>query len=153
MQITSEAKPHSGAQVESVQWDPATGRGVVRLDLQRAYPVESGVTHYTREFLVFPAHRVICRDTVVLNRPHQLSWLFQFKRDPGAIIEKELTARIGTAPALRLHPQPAGFAVTAKTVPTSIVYSYASGFSKYEHVRYDTVQPVESATIDFVMEW
>ena len=147
------SQPHSGAQVESAQWDATTGKGNVRLDLKRAYPAELGVTHYTREFLVFSDHRVICRDTVVLNRPRRLTWLFQFKKDLGAEIEPELTARIGNSPALRIRPVPAGLAVTAKIAPTPVVYSYASKFSKFDHVQYDSVQPVETATIDFVMEW
>ena len=147
------SQPHSGAQVESVQWDPATGRGTVRLDLKRAYPVELGVTHYTREFLVFAAHRVICRDTVVLNRPRRLTWLFQFNKDLGAEIESDLTARIGAQPALRIRPEPAGLTVTAKIASTPVVYSYASKFSKFDHVEFATVQPVQTATVDFVMEW
>ena len=147
------SQPHTGAQVESVQWDPATGRGTVRLDLKRAYPAELGVTHYTREFLVFAAHRVICRDTVILNRPRRLTWLFQFNKDRGAEIEPDLTARIGTNPVLRIRPVPAGLTVTAKVAPTPVVYSYASKFNKFDHVQYETGQPVATATIDFVMEW
>ena len=151
MSIPSQT--HSGAQVDSVHWDPATGAGSVRLNLQRAYPAELGVTHYTREFLVFAAHRLICRDTVVLNRPRRLTWLFQFKKDLGAAIEQDLTARIGDSPALRIRPAPAGFSVTAKVAPTPVVYSYASKFNKFDHIQFDTIQPVETATIDFVMEW
>ena len=147
------SQPHSGAQVEAVQWNPATSTGNVRLDLKRAYPAELGVTHYSREFLVFAAHRVICRDTVVLNRPRRLTWLFQFKKDSGAAIEADQTARVGASPALQIRPQPAGFAVTGKVVPTPVVYSYASKFNKFDHVQFDTVHPVETATIDFVMEW
>ena len=147
------SQPHSGAQVESVQWDPATGKGGVRLDLKRAYPAELGVTYYTREFLVFGAHRVICRDTVVLNRPRRLTWLFHFNKDLSGEIDQALTARIGTTAALRIRPVPAGFTVTGKIAPTSVVYSYSSKFSKFDHVQYETDQPVESATIDFVLEW
>ena len=147
------SQPHTGAQVESVQWDPANGRGTVRLDLKRAYPVELGVTHYTREFLVFAAHRIICRDTVILNRPRRLTWLFQFNRERSAVMESELTARIGTNPIVRIRPVPAGLTVTAKIAPTPVVYSYASKFNKFEHVQYETDEPVAAATIDFVMEW
>jgi len=147
------SQPHTGAQVDATQWDPATCKGNVRLDLKRAYPSDLGVTYYTREFLVSSAHRVICRDTVVLNRPRRLTWLFQFRQELGGTITNELTAQIGDGPALRIRPVPAGFAVTAKVAPTPVVYSYASKFSKFDHVQYDTVQPVETATIDFVMEW
>jgi len=134
------SQPHTGALIESVRWDPATSTGVIRLDLKRAYPPELGVTHYTREFLVFPARRVICRDSVVLNKPRRLSWLFQYRKDTG----------LG---ALRIQPKPVSFEVTTTNAPTEVVYSYSSKFNKFEHVRYDSVEPVETATIDFVMEW
>jgi hypothetical protein len=149
------SQPHTGAQVESVQWDAAKGTGVIRLDLKRAYPPELGVTHYTREFIVFPTHRIICRDYVVLNKPHRLSWLFQYMKDTGAEIETGTVpvARLGSAPALRIRPVTADFGVTAKIEPTPVVYSYASKFSKFDHVQFDTTQAVESASVDFVMEW
>lgn len=147
------SQPHSGAQVESVQWDAAKGTGLIRLDLKRAYPAELGVTHYTREFLITGSNRVICRDYVVLNKPRRLSWLFQFKKDTGAEIEKDAVVRLGDKPALRIRPVKTGFDVKARIEPTQVVYSYASKFNKFDHVQYDTTQPVESAAIDFVMEW
>ncbi|MCG3147515.1 MAG: hypothetical protein PCFJNLEI_00955 [Verrucomicrobiae bacterium] len=144
------SQPHSGAQVESVRWDPRKNTGVIRLDLKRAYPAALGVTHYTREFHVAPARRVICRDYVVLSKPRRLSWLFQFQKETGGEIEKTGAARVGP---LRIIPQPAGFAVTGQIAPSPVVFSYSSKFNKFDHVRFETSAPVESATIDFEMEW
>ena len=145
---------HRGERIESSHWDEQTQQGVVRLDLAPAYPDDLGVVSYTREFLVGSQRRVICRDRVVLDRPRTLSWLFHGRRDAGVRLESPLGARFGTQP-LRIDPVSAGLDLHASVQRTDIVYGYASTthFAEFDHVRYDTTTRVDSASIDFVLQW
>lgn len=146
------SQPHRGDRIEEVRWDPETGEGAIRLDLKRAYPPESGVSHYTREFLVSPKREIICRDHVVLDRPRKLSWLFHFREDAGGLLDGQ-TVSIGKGPVLTIAPRFGSMALAARVEPTKVVYSYSSGFFKYQHVRYDTAMNVATATVDFVFAW
>jgi hypothetical protein len=147
------SQPHRGERVESVRWEESAGEGAIRLDLKRAYPTESGVTHYTREFLILPGKRIVCRDHVVLSRAGVLSWLFQSVRDAGLAVE-DGSARIGRAPCLQITPRVAGpYRLTASVAPTPVVYSYSGDRRPVEHARFDTPEPVLTATVDFVLSW
>lgn len=137
------SQPHTGAKIESANWD-ATGQ--IRLNLQPSYPAELGVRQYVREFRLESGRRLVCRDHIVLERPRRLSWLFQFRKATGATLEPE--TRIGS---LRIHPT--GLAVKAVIASTPVVFSYSSRFTEFEHIRYDSTEPVQTTTVDFVMEW
>lgn len=146
------SQPHRGDRVEEVRWNPATGEGLIRLDLKRAYPPEAGVAHYTREFRVSTNRSVTCRDYVVLDKPRKLSWLFQIRADAGGTMEG-LEGRVGDGPLMRLTPTAAGAELSGCLEPTKVVYSYSSSFAKYNHFRYDTLAPTAAVTADFVFQW
>jgi hypothetical protein len=143
-----------GEQVLKAQWDAETGVGMIRLDLRPAYPEEAGVAEYLRDFLLFPERRLVVRDTVTLDEPRALAWLFQGTREEHPVVE-DLAARFGRAPALHLHPQPVGVELAAAVGETEVVYGYSSrgGFQPFAHVRYDTHEPAAHATVEFVLEW
>ncbi len=142
---------YRGEEIQSVRWDPQTNEGAIRMDLKPAYPDELGMALYTRELLLLADGRIICRDRVVLDRPHRLSWLFHGRRDIGVTLEKGLRCRFGQNPCLTMEPQSVGVELQAKVCPTSVVYGYSSEFNAFDHVRYDSTEPIAAATVDFVM--
>jgi hypothetical protein len=145
------SKPHRGEQVQYVNWDEATQTGLVRLYLTPAYPEGMGLAQYTRDFLLGPG-QVTVRDTVVLDEPQRLSWLFQGKSDRGLQLEG-LKSTLGLGPRLQIKPQANNLPLQAAIRDTEIVWSYASSnnFEPFEHVRYETVEPVRSVVMDFVI--
>lgn len=149
------SKEYRGEDIRSVRWDEKTGRGLIVLDLAPAYPRELGVASYTREFILTPGRRLVCRDHVVLDGPRRLSWLFQGRREDRVRIEKGLRARFGSDPALDLEPAPGAVPLTAGVHETGVVWSYASasGFKPFDHVRYDTREKTAVACLDFVFNW
>ncbi|MHB8997690.1 MAG: hypothetical protein ACYC63_20785 [Armatimonadota bacterium] len=145
------SKLHRGEQVQYVNWDETTQTGLVRLFLTPAYPEQIGLAHYTRDFLLAPG-QVTVRDTVVLDEPRQLSWLFQGKSDRGLQVDG-LKATFGQGSRLEIEPRSNGLALQAAIRDTEIVWSYASSnnFEPFEHALYDTVEPVRSVVVDFVI--
>jgi len=145
------SKRHRGEQIQFARWDEKARDGFVRLELTPAYPDALGLVKYTRDFLLQPG-RITCRDTVVLERPRRLSWLFQGKREHGVAVEG-LVGWFGASRRLRLTPECADVALTASVQPTEVVWAYssASGFKPFDHVRYDSVEPTASAIVDFVV--
>ncbi|MEI7435212.1 MAG: hypothetical protein WCL16_00220 [bacterium] len=146
------SQPHRGDRVEEVRWNPEAGTGSIRLDLKRAYPPESGVRHYTREFIVSTNREIICRDCVVLDKPRKLSWLFQFREDAGGVADGQVV-KIGKGPVLQVEPRSVNLALATSVHPTKVVYSYSSSFKRYQHARYDTKSDVSSVNVDFVLSW
>jgi hypothetical protein len=146
------SQPPRGVWIEQVQWDESTGCGQIRLNLKGAYPAELGVTHYTREFRVEPARRIVCRDYVVLAKPRKLAWLFQFREDEGGELAG-LEATIGKERPLRLSPAAPGLKLSACIEQTKVVYSYSSAFKRFKHVRYETAKKVAVAAADFIFNW
>lgn len=144
---------HPGHRIEVARFDEATVRGLIRLDLQPAYDEALGLLAYTREFVLGPERRLMVRDRVVCDRPRTLSWLFHTRQDRELRVEG-LTAHLGTGPALTIEPG-AGPELRASQRETQIVWSYSSRnhFMPFEHARYDTTAPVESAVAEFVIAW
>ena len=146
---------HPGDEIQSVQWDEETGLGRIRLDLRPAYPESADLAHYTRDFLVSPEEKIICRDHVVLNRPHRLSWLFQGTEKDGTCQEDGLRYRFGDDPPLRIEPSASGPELAASVCPTDVVWAYVSSnnFEPFIHLRYDSCQEISSALVDFALTW
>ena len=146
---------HPGEEVESVQWDESTGLGRIRLNLRPAYPPEAEVALYTRDFLVTPEQKIVCRDHVVLDRPHHLSWLFQGTEKDGIELGEGLRSRFSSEKSLWIEPRPADVDLRASICPTEVVWAYVSSndFQPFVHVRYDTSEAISSALVDFVMTW
>ncbi|MHB9133109.1 MAG: hypothetical protein ACYDBB_18730 [Armatimonadota bacterium] len=148
------SKRDRGEEIVVARWEEATQCGLVRLDLTAAYPDALGVALYTRDFLLYPGCKIVCRDRVVLDAPRQFSWLFQGKRELGVAVDG-LCGIFGSNAAVRVTPQPVDFSLTAGVYPTPVVWAYAStsGFKPFDHVRYDTAEPVATALVDFVLTW
>jgi len=148
--------PHRGEEIESTRWDAEAGHGWVRLNLARCYPAESGIAHYTRQFLLEPRRRLVVRDQVVLDRPRKLSWLFQHKQAEGCVIAG-LRGVIGSGSRLSITAAPLGGEVglQATVAHTPVVWSYASasGGKPFDHLRYDTTCVAAAACVDFILEW
>lgn len=147
---------HPGEKVESVQWDAATQRGRVVLDLRPCYGGLSDLTHYHRTFILDEPGRIVCRDVVTFNRPHALAWLFHTRRSFAARLDGA-AAVIGQShgPNLRIEPQVDAFGITPSIAQTAIAWSYASPnhFEPFDHVRFEANAPQQSATIDFIITW
>ena len=148
------SKLDRGEEIQFARWDEKTGTGWVRLNLAPAYPDEMGMASYTRDFHIY-ADRLVCRDRVVLNTPRQLSWLFQGKREMGIKLVDAQICRFGNGRRLISNREPVGFEVKASIQETPVVWSYSSGagFKPFDHVRYDSAEPVRSAAVDFVFKW
>ena len=148
------SKLHNGEQIQLVRWDDESGSGLVRLWLTPAYPESAGLSLYTRDFIIAPDRAITIRDTIVLDEPRRLSWLFQGKQEFGVALDG-LTGILGHERTVALTPAPVEFSVTAAIHPTDIVWSYASasGFKPFEHIRYDATEPLRTAVIDFVLRW
>jgi hypothetical protein len=160
--------PHRGHAIESTRWDEATQTGIVRLHLTPAYPEEAGLAHYTREFLFAPRQLTV-RDHVVLSKPKPLSWLFQGNRRTGIALESNdgalqtglgqhgfvdiPQARFGGENGVTLQAQPGSIQLCAAIHETPVVFSYNGGTRCYDHVRFDTAQPVDDVMVDFVIRW
>ncbi|MCE5239011.1 hypothetical protein LLH23_11015 [bacterium] len=147
------SKLHRGEQVQTVRWDEVTQTGFVRLWLTPGYPDELGLAHYTRDFLIAP-ERITVRDTVVLDEPRRLSWLFQGKEEYGVVLEG-LTGVFGTERQARVTPQTTDLPLAARVAKTPVVWSYASGsgFKPFLHVRYDATEAVRRVVAEFVISW
>lgn len=146
--------PHCGEEIEWVRWDPKTATGDIRLKLHPAYPAEMGMILYTREFHVGPERRIRCRDHVLFEKPHQLTWLFQVERDRELVIEEKLRARIGGIPSIRIEPRPVGVDLTCRLAETELVWGYSAlRHDPYQHIEYESARPVSTATVDFLIRW
>jgi len=147
------SKMHPGEQVQVARWDEATATGLVRLWLTPAYPEALGLTHYTRDFLLAPG-RVTVRDTIVLDEPRRLSWLFQGKAEYGVRLEG-LTGVFGTERQARVTPDTPGLQLVASVAKTPVVFSYASasGFKPFAHVRYDGTEAARRVVVEFEVTW
>lgn len=149
------SKIDRGEEMEYARWDEKTQTGAVRLHLTPAYPDEAELAYYTREFLI-SSHQAIVRDHVILNEPKLLSWLFQGKRETGVELKSTFTAQFGSQEnGVTLESQPLSFELNAAIYPTPVVWSYssASGFKPFDHVRFDSIEPMKCATVDFVIRW
>ena len=148
------SKLDRGEEIQFAKWDATTKTGWVRLNLAPAYRDELQMAYYTRDFFIHP-DRLVCRDRVVLNEPHQLSWLFQGYRETGIALVAGNVCRFGKAATIDLTPQPVGFELKSAIHETPCVWSYASGsgFKPFDHVRYDAVTPLRTATVEFVFKW
>ena len=147
--------PMRGEEIESVEWDAATRRGRVRLNLRPAYPEGLGMAEYTREFIFTGARRILCRDHVLLDAPHRLAWLFQGKREDGVAVEG-ICARFGRGAVLSITPRAVGLpALTASLQESEVVWGYSSTahFKPFDHVRYDTIAPTRGGMVEFEMTW
>lgn len=146
---------HPGDEITDTRWDAATGSGSIRLELGPAYGNFPDLAEYTRTFLVEAGRRIVCRDRVVLSRPHRLSWHFQGLQENGLDSVGPLQFLFGGAKGFRLEAQTAGLALTASVQPTEVVYSYSSqaGFKPFVHARFETPEPVTAASVDFVFTW
>lgn len=144
-----------GERIENAEWDEPSGTGMIRLNLQPAYAEEAGVVSYTREFRVGESRLIHCEDHVELNRPRRLTWLFHTRREQKPALEDALTCRIGSSPCLRLRPSLSRGQFRATIAPTPVVRSYGAqwGYTEFEHVRYETAEPLASVCARFVLEW
>jgi hypothetical protein len=145
-------KMHPGEQVQVARWDEETQEGFVRLWLTPAYPEELGLAHYTRDFLL-QSGRIVVRDTIVLDEPRRLSWLFQGKEEYGVAVEG-LTGIFGGRRQVRITPTSADVILRAERRPTEVVWSYASasGFKPFAQMRYDAQEPVRHVVIEFTIQ-
>ena len=148
------SKLDRGEEIQFAKWDAATKTGWVRLNLAPAYRNELQMAFYVRDFFIH-ADRLVCRDQVVLNEPHQLTWLFQGKRETGIALVGGNVCRFGKDAPIDLTPQPVGFELKAGINETPCVWSYASGsgFKPFDHVRYDATKPLRTAIVEFVFKW
>lgn len=142
---------YRGEEIESVAWDDTEGRGRVRLQLADAYPEEAGIAMYRREFILERGKPIIVRDHIVLNEPRKLSWLFQSKREHQPKIDG-LTCKLGREAGITIHPLSPQLDLSIKVEETPVVWSYvsSSGFRPFDTVRYDAIERVRSAWIEFV---
>lgn len=146
---------YNGVRIDFARWDEATGTGVVRLNLTRAYPREFGLVGYTRDFTIRGKREIAVRDVVDSSVAHTYSWLFQSMRDLGMELQADGRCRLGQAPALWLTPRPMGFELRADLRETEIVWSYgrAGGGGSFDHVRYETTAPRRNAAVEFILSW
>ena len=142
-----------GAEIAAVGWDGASRTGMVRLDLEPAYPEDLGVLLYERDLLFPGGRRIVVRDRVVLAEPRTLSWLFHARDDIGLAPEEGLRFRAGTDPYLSIEPGPADVRLSASVGGTDVVYSYTPFKPVFVHIRYDTAAPVSAATVDYAVVW
>jgi len=144
-----------GEQIEKVHWDDKTGEGFVRLNLKPSYPKDMGMTLYYRDFIITSGKKLICRDQVVFDEPHTLSWLFQAQRSVGISVDENLQTTIGSGPRLFIDPQSPQVSLTAKIEETPVVYAYYShsDWDPYDHVEYKTAKPIANITVDFEITW
>ena len=146
---------YRGEQIESVMWDEATGTGLVRLNLKPSYPEEMGMALYYRDFIIAPEKKIICRDHVVFDEPHSLSWYFQSRRSIGIKQVDGLKYRVGDKPRLNITPISPSVELTVKIDETPVIWSYhsLSDWDPYDHVEYKTKEKVSAITIDFLITW
>jgi hypothetical protein len=144
----------TGERITDVKRDERTGRGHVIIDLTTVYPTNVKVAEYTRTFLFEAARRITVRDKVVLDEPPTLSWLFQTRRGDRATLAG-ITSQIGSDPTLTLAPTLIGAELSASIHETPVVWTYGrySGFEPFDHVRYDSTEPVASVIAEFVLTW
>lgn len=152
--MTIPSKRHRGECIETVRWDPVKETGFVRLALQPAYPEELGVLHYSREFHLTAAS-VVVRDTIALDAPRRLSWLFQGPPEMASAVAlvPPLAARFGLLGCIRITADRASLPLSASIHETPIVWTYGGQRPPTAHVRYDALHAVPSASVDFVLTW
>ena len=113
-----------------------------------------GMILYTREFHVGGERQVLCRDHVLFEKPHRLAWRFQVERHLELIVEEGLRCLIGKAPQVRIEPRPVGVALTCRTAETELVWGYSAlKRDPYQHIEYESSQPVACAVVDFAIRW
>ena len=102
-----------------------------------------------------PDRRIICRDHVLFNKKHNLSWLFHASDEFGVAIEEGLRCRFGKAPSLMLTPDTTDVNLTADIHETDIVWAYGQSENNiipFHHVRFDSTEAVKNVTIDFIFQ-
>jgi hypothetical protein len=148
------SSPYYGQEIEAVEWDDARQTGMVRLNLAPAYPDELGVSRYHREFLLRPNERaLICRDTVALDRPRQLSWLFHTCEDLSPRLNGMMFQIGHDTACATIQPQLRDKAIKAGIYPTCVVNGNRRDGRHFVHVRYDLVAATDSAAVDFIISW
>jgi len=147
------ARRHRGEEILFARWDLAEHAGWIRLNLAPAYPEDDGLLSYTRDLLLYPGAHILCRDTVAAAAPHRWSWLFQGKREIGVALDGR-RAIFGGAPTLAISPRGVP-ALTARIEETPVVWSYASssGFTAFDHVRYESEEATAFAQVEFMLTW
>ncbi|MDF2713258.1 MAG: hypothetical protein K0R28_183 [Paenibacillus sp.] len=155
---------YAGEDLRTVRWNPANGRGQIRLDLAPSYPEDAGISSYTREFAVEKGKPIRMRDHIVLDEARKLTWLFQTKRANGLrldgmrILLGEATERSDGAGItgeggliLAVHTCPE-LALTVSVEEAPVVWSYVStnDFQPFDTVRYETAEPVRAVAVDFL---
>lgn len=144
---------HPGYRILFARMDEATQRAWIRLELKAAYPESLGLAHYTRDLIIEPKRRLICRDHVTLDQPRTLTWLFQTDRERGLRLEDNGRAVIGEPPALSIQPTDDAPSLEYRIEETDVVHNYASSFHSYDHVSYQTQVPLSNCCIDFQVCW
>jgi len=146
---------YRGEHIEKASWDEKTGTGLVRLNLKASYPENIGMTHYTRDFIITPERKLICRDRVVFDKPRTLTWYFHNNRSVGLKLDDKLRCTIGKKPKLLITPHTEDAELTAKIEETPVVWAYYShsNWDPYDQVVYETKEKVSSIIIDFEFTW
>ena len=146
---------HRGEDIQFARWDADARTGWIRLNLAPVYPDDLGLASYTRDFLIREGEAVICRDCVTFSRPRRLAWLFQSSREIGIARESGNVCRIGGSPWLRIEARPAGFQLDTSVKETEVVWSYtsAAGFKPFAHACFESIEPMTTACVDFVLTW
>ena len=144
-----------GEEIQFAHWDEKTRTGWIRLDLAPAYPNDIGMSFYTRDFIIREGREIVCRDRIAFNQRRRLTWLFHGFRDEGVVKEGETTFRLGKSPWLRIDAKTADCPLNADVRETEVVWAYASanGFRPFDHAHFESAEPVETATVDFIFTW
>ncbi len=143
---------YRGESIESADWNPETKTGRIRLNLQPAYPEETGMAAYTREFILLPGQSVLIRDHAVFAAPRRLSWHFNGFRGEVLPGKAGLSCVFdGEEGRLNLEAKPLNFEIGLSIDPTEVVYSYSSayGYRPFDHARFGTKGPVVCASVEF----
>lgn len=149
------SQPYCGGRIESVQWNEAAHELRLRLNLAPAYPARLGVAFYGREFIINRQGLLVC-DELLTGVPRVLAWHFQGKREYGLEIDEvRLAARLGGESGIRLQAEAAPLDLNISLHETENVWSYvsSSGYSPFDHVRYETKQKVRRARVKFQFDW
>lgn len=125
--------------------------GSARLNLQPAYPEETHLLTYTRDF-TFEPERVTVRDTVVCRAPHRFAYRFHTYADHEvrpATATRYLISAGGNALTLELRGQ--GW--TSRIAPTEVVWAYANEHDnrEFQHIEFCLPEPASDLTVEFVI--
>ncbi len=136
---------HPGERIELCQWDGRQGHIV--LDLRPAYPEASGVVFYQREFILSSREIIICRDSVILDRPQPLTWLFQTCADDDVIVSPDGSAIIASKLKVQSFSE-AEIQIQVHDSPT-VRYLRRDSGRMYRHLAVTTTRQLASVSISF----